>query len=555
METFSTDTLPSLDKLSGLRGSNSVDSFFASQLHLALAPHNHSWVDIDESPLIALCSDVDCHHNDLTCNHPADSGACRLLLTGPTAVYRSPSSSSKHPFPSSEEFVSAHFTRLSGFLDSPVVMVREEPACQRLLTPPTWPYSTLGLPDLDRDDGSENGDDEHLTSPSELSSQSADTDLSLSPISPTWDTQSPPDHVSSLALISDSPPHIHSSWLPFSDQKYFPTDTAFDSVDANSRFVSHHERSSLLGIDHPQTWFPQLGSLWSPRPCDIEHIQDQHTNPFILSSLIDYDEAPAPCSPLLSQLSLPEIDESPCIIPSSPFPRSSLLPLEDEDFQMGDWPRDSSSPSPSQPLLALPGAVTDDDLLPTAFAAAPPLPSIAPSLIGEPLLLIDDPQDVPPVRSPSPNDLKLLSELPPEGSQLFDMRKRYMAAEKSLQDMADPVMRTEVKKKRKRDLERSKEIIALLCLKFPGKVVKCRKEKNVESGVILTDSERVRCDSIDDQQQQQQGRSDHTGSIAQLVAQMVFRRSETSRPLGKRKVTTRDYIRSPLSVVAGNTEV
>ena len=80
----------------------------------------------------------------------------------------------------------------------------------------------------------------------------------------------------------------------------------------------------------------------------------------------------------------------------------------------------------------------------------------------ESLLLTGDLQDVPCVRSLSSGDLKLLFDLPTEGSQLFDMRKRHMTAEKALPNATDPSVRGEVKRRRNRHLERSTDLVATL---------------------------------------------------------------------------------------------
>ena len=578
MDTSPTDTLLSLDKLPGLHRSCSISPSPFLQPPLVLAPRCWS-----KSNHIELYSDPDCHHSNLARNHTVRSGAPKFFFSAPARVYPSPPSASKTSISLPEE-IGLYSAQLPGVLDSPAVMRREDLASHRLPTPPpTLPLLPLDLPDPDADgefgvddvEGSEiDFDDEHFGSPSELSSQSADTDLPLSPISPTWDPQGSSTYAQLFPL--DSPPesrHVHWVWSPFTDDDFSTSDAACataigaGAITTNdSLFTTHGEPTSLLSI-HEQTTHNR------PRTYDVHHwssydYDDAMSPPFTPFSLLgDHDrDLEAPCSPRLPRLSLPEVDED-----------------VDMSVSSGD---SSSSHSPSQPLLGLPGADTDGDLLPTVYAASssPPLiskPDHLPlELPSEPLLLIGDPQDVPCIRSPSPDDLRLLSDLPEEGSQLFDMRKRYMAAEKAFPDATGPSMRGEAKRRRKRHLERSKEIGALLCLKFPDKVIKCRKEKNadnVSEGASIDSGTGVVCETIIgtgtdtsvDQQQlpfqqhlqsqspsphQQQHQSLPIANMAQLVARMVLRRNETSRPLPWRK-DLRSHGKSPLSraVAASDT--
>ena len=125
-----------------------------------------------------------------------------------------------------------------------------------------------------------------------------------------------------------------------------------------------------------------------PHTHDMDHWllydDDSMSAPFSLLGNHDRDIR-APSSPQLPHLSLPEVNKE-----------------IDMSFSSED---SSSSQSPSQPLLGLPGADTDDDLLPVEYAVAsssPPLVSKADNLPlelpSESLLLISDLQDVPCVR-------------------------------------------------------------------------------------------------------------------------------------------------------------
>lgn len=567
MATSPSDSLIYLDELPGLRESAS----FASLPALVLAPHcSHPWGDgdIDKSPFIALYSDSDCSRSSLSRNHAVQGGTASFLLSDPTKVYPSPPSSKATASLPEDigECLPFYSSQIPCILDSPVVMRREDLACHRPLTPPpTLPHSTLDLPDSDgeadvrlteeeaQDSDRDFDGDELLDSPSGSSQSTADTDVPLSPISPTWDSQGPSGQHTQLGFISDSLPdsgHIRSFWLPFREKVFSSSNTAFGSADADPAFIPDAS-SSLLGIENPGSVniasdspfmsddepsslleideLRPVGLHWSSY--DIHHMPVQSPPPYISSPLLYADDLEAPSSPLPRHTSLPEDDDI-------------------KDIQMSDSSGDSSF-SPSHPLLGLPGANTDDSLLPIVFD-----PSYVPN-DSEPLLLIDDPQDIPAVRSPSPDDLKLLSDLPPEGSQLFDMRRRYMAGERTLPDAIRLSTRAEAKRGRKRDAERSKEIGALLCLKFPDKVVKCRKEKGSGGGRSVDcismsgdgSSSKGDCQPNGDQQEQSSClcRPQPIASMAQLVAQMVFRRNETSRPLPWKKAVTRDYVKSPLS--------
>jgi len=187
--------------------------------------------------------------------------------------------------------------------------------------------------------------------------------------------------------------------------------------------------------------------------------------------------------------------------------------------------------SPGQSLLSLPGADTDEDLLPPSPAnfitPSPQAPPSSPSL-----LFIDDPRDVPLPRSPSPEayDLNIVldedSDL--ELTKLYNLHKKAVSAaraarqsEAQLIDAGSISLRAEANKEKKKNKERSKELGALLRIKM-GDQVEPTEDKRPKGEI---------------------------NSISQLVARMVFRRHETSRPLAQRKPAAagRDYVRSLLS--------
>ena len=184
-------------------------------------------------------------------------------------------------------------------------------------------------------------------------------------------------------------------------------------------------------------------------------------------------------------------------------------------------------------LLAHPSSRSDDDLLPDASVSAPPMSSLSmPFVSSQPLLFINDPRNVPLPPSPSPEDFNLCLSVhemdnDPELAQLFDLRKRSLAAVQGPPDSPECAEPCSRRSKKKRERERSKEVGALLRLKLGDKLSADASEgkspERRKKGVI--------------------------GSISQLVAQMVFRRHETSRSLTKRKsvLSAQEYVQSPLS--------
>jgi len=258
-----------------------------------------------------------------------------------------------------------------------------------------------------------------------------------------------------------------------------------------------------------------------------------------------YPFFPYPRSPLMSGTKiLPELDDTP-LSPSSPSLRSfsSLPELEmDEDDPADPYPPPDSSSSPGQSLISLPGADTDDDLL-EADLASRGLPDINfPSISSHSkrsLLLLDDPNDVPPPRSPSPENFHLDPAFlenctDPEMQRLCDLRKRSQTAERNARqlenlmlDEGSSQMRWEARKTRKREKERSREISAILRLKL------------TESGALDEQAlEKVRS-----------SKRDVINSMEQLVAKMLLRRNDTSRSLAHRKVplSPKDHPHSPLA--------
>ncbi|KAF8126613.1 hypothetical protein EV363DRAFT_363226 [Boletus edulis] len=565
MESFSSDTL-----FSSSHSARRSDRVWSPVLRpvLSRAPPPRSWHMASDSldPLfIAPCPESECLHINFARNHAPQGHPDSFK------VYPSPPSSSSIPKPTvplpeeTGEFAAMYSTHLAGVLDSPPVMRRADLASQKPLTPPpTIPQTTLNLPDADLEiplydqeveeveEGEGEGEEEeeeeeeeewdfdefYPCSPSSPS-HPVQPGHPLSPLSPTWDSPctralsiaSPdfaePEHLHTLFARCDaSPPpaldYCHSSRLsppqPFSLLEV--------DIDAQCPF--------LTPISIP--WDSSHSSDSDPEPPS----SSTSTSSSSLTSLTDYDELSPPSSPLISRLDLPDLEDDglPKIVPFSPS-RRSCSSLPDSDIEMGDSTSDPVLALPGQQLLSLPGADTDDDLIPR-IPVSPSRP--IPFTPSQPLLFIDDPRDVPLPRSPSPEDFDLCLSpediTDPELARLFDLRKRSIAAERAarrveaLTDDVDLFTRAEARKIRKRERERSKEVGALLRLKLGDGVATCPQERSPESDP-----------------QNHARRRGVIGDMSQLVAQMVFRRSETARPLAKRKManTAREYASSPLS--------
>ncbi|KAH0830222.1 hypothetical protein J3R83DRAFT_1581 [Lanmaoa asiatica] len=556
MEPSSADTL-----LSSSHPSRNGAWLLVWRPALSRAPPSPSWrtaSDEFDPPVIAPCTGPDYPHIKFARNHALQSAPTQLLYADAVKVYPSPpsgSSTSKSTIPLPEEageFAPLYSTHVAGVLDSPPVMRREDLASQKPLTPPpTMPHPTLNLPDADVDIPFYDQDveeieeecetDESYPCPSlgSLSPHSVQSVLPLSPLSPSWDP--PCAQALSIASSQDFLESEHLNALFCSCDASAPP--ALDYCHPSP--LSPHKPSSLLevDVDAPRPMLAPISIPWAssqPSEADPEP-PSSSTSSSSLESLTDHDELPPPSSPLISRLDLPDLEDDGLqkILPSSPSRRScSCLP--DSDVEMGDSTNEPVLALPGQQLLSLPGADADDDLIPRIAAPACSVP-FTPS---QPLLLIDDPRDVPLPRSPSPEDFDLCLSpediTDPELAKLFDLRKRSIAAERAarrleaLTEDVDLFTRAEARKIRKRERERSKEVGALLRLKLDG-VPMCPQEQSPE------------CDS-----QNYARRRGVIGNMSQLVAQMVFRRSETSRPLAKRKTanTTRDYVRSALSDAA-----
>lgn len=285
------------------------------------------------------------------------------------------------------------------------------------------------------------------------------------------------------------------------------------------------------------------------------------------NSLENYDSA--------ETFALPDLYDDPT---NSPSLRSfSSLP----ELEMDEDPFFSPPSSPGRTLLSLPGADTDDSLLPSSSFSDASYPAIIDPTSSFPhnnsnhsLLLIDDElTDDPIPRSPSPESgfdhdvCAILEEYPDQDLQkLYDLRKRSQQAERLARQEEAILMeegplhrRIEARMKRKREKERSKEIGALLRLKL--KLGVAGEAEKTE--VPLSHAKRGEGVGMDNPTR---SRKKIITSMAHLVARMIFRRHEMFPPLPNRKSTaapsfqlasprasSRKHTASPLSRSEFNT--
>jgi len=240
----------------------------------------------------------------------------------------------------------------------------------------------------------------------------------------------------------------------------------------------------------------------------------------------------------------------------------------------------SLPPSPGQSLLALPGSDVEDELY---FAdpetEVPPYEPLYPNASTRSLLLLDDPNDVPPPRSPSPENFQLdLSQLALEGCtdpeirRLWDLRKKSQTAERAARIQEAQALelggagvgaRWEARQTKKQEKDRGREIAAMLRLKLAEKGVKVDDRGSVldtdvgpagagYSASIDGDHYGMQVD------REERGRSTKLkrkiGSMEQLVARMLLRRNDTSRSIVNRKSPVQYHSKSPLSRRAVSAE-
>ncbi|KAI0761497.1 hypothetical protein BD413DRAFT_607124 [Trametes elegans] len=230
--------------------------------------------------------------------------------------------------------------------------------------------------------------------------------------------------------------------------------------------------------------------------------------------------------------------------------------------------------SPHSPHRALPSLEDEDMLLPLAEPQAAPVDTISPSLLGgappparEGLGLFLQPVSIDPplARSPSPDedDLQFLDvQLDPESTNLevdeflqlralrkhalqqeraarlaeAELNERVIAAASALlpPTQSDPdAMQTEVDASEKR--ARKRELHAAMDMRAEARRVrKLQKQRSKEIGALLDLKMQTPISPIDGFPPILSGSKAWTRSMAHLVAHMVLRRHDRSRPLENR---------------------
>jgi hypothetical protein len=244
------------------------------------------------------------------------------------------------------------------------------------------------------------------------------------------------------------------------------------------------------------------------------------------SDLDDEQELMAsPTSPCLRGLvELPDLGECPPdLCPESPTLRMTTdLP----GTSMEECP---SSHSPGSAILSLPGADTDDDLIPLDLSPPKTFDKYSGSIFSDPgwnapsSLLLEDLDLVPTPESPPVDnldiDVALLSQ-DPDLYRLSVIRKKSQSKERNLRHIEVQALergavhaRAHIRQERKRQKEKFREITALIKLKMGDAAFR----------------EPLQSDDLD-----QDAKARKLATMEQLVARMFFKRHENLRPLSIR---------------------
>jgi hypothetical protein len=286
-----------------------------------------------------------------------------------------------------------------------------------------------------------------------------------------------------------------------------------------------------------------------------------------------------PESPLLKTL---DLDTDDAQLPSSPFVRPFSLPEDDDNiedqhthhfFDTQDSFTDDSIPPPPSPGQS-PSPLPSTDLEDVFHFTQPPetdlfpYSPLHPPLITQSLLLLNDPNDVPPPRSPSPEPFYLdLSQFSFDGctdpsiQRLCDIRKKSQAAERTARDLEAQALelggpgvgaRWEARQKKKQEKERGREIAAMLRLKLAEKGVRVDDAGSILGADVGYTGGGYNAGIDGVQFDRSEGRmvkmkKNVIGSMEQLVARMLLRRNDASRSLVTRKTLEPFHSKSPLS--------
>ncbi|KAG7086355.1 hypothetical protein E1B28_002315 [Marasmius oreades] len=395
-----------------------------------------------------------------------------------------------------------------GILDSPLVENHISTNNLALISPPASVRTpTLPLPSNDDDFAS----DETLKD---------DQQALLSPLSPEWTSSAIEDlhHTSGpdgIVLLSSSHDASHDFYSqthedPLEDL-WTPQSSEVELTDTSENIRPRFSEPPTYDAEEPISFLPRF-----PHP----------SSPSIYSSSMDISEPPD--SPSWSPSSLPELemddgdsDSDTLLTPPSPSSKSLSLPGAECEYDLFDSHMAWSGSEP--------------DLLQTAEETSLSSLSISPRR-NQGLLLIDDANDFPTPRSPSPDNFDLHPSVyancsDPDVAKLVALRRKSQLAERFAKEVEERSLsqgsmfvRADARKKRKKEKERVKEITAMLRLKLETNL-----PSNEEAGDVGNEGHRCHCPSPEVKRARAKKA---ISSIPQLVARMTFRRRDGSdRPI------------------------
>uniref|UniRef100_A0A0W0EYQ7 Major facilitator superfamily (MFS) profile domain-containing protein n=2 Tax=Moniliophthora roreri TaxID=221103 RepID=A0A0W0EYQ7_MONRR len=355
-----------------------------------------------------------------------------------------------------------------------------------------------------------------LTDETDMESCHSDEDRHalLSPLSPEWDS----------APIEDLPTAVDSDGILLSGHRSIDH-VGICTVDEPAP-LRHDGYYIPMEKGAELTWTPQ--SPESDEDYDMDYLHSPYSPPSSPESDTTSPEEPISFLPPFPYPSSPSIHPENIVdTPDSPSWRSltSLPEVAVDDFDMEAEDTDAAAsltpPSPSSRPLSLPGAELDEGIIDVPAGL-----SISPGK-RQSLLLLDEPDDVPTPRSPSPDNFDLdpsayASCSDPDVAKLIRLRRKAQSLERLAKEREEKMLnsgwmaaRAEARKERKKEKERVKEISAMLRLRLE------------EKGVALVGEEMTTSPS------QKKGKTKRViSSMAHLVARMMFRRREVlDRPM------------------------
>lgn len=333
-----------------------------------------------------------------------------------------------------------------------------------------------------------------------------------------WPIHSPPFPSAPSLVFGIEDAHHHPSLLNINPEFYRSHEHLTDA-----QCIHDDERMDV--DDQPDH---TRAPLWHPPFSPLSDIGDER------------DYLPSPDSPYLRDLTdLPELDDS------EEYPESpSLRTFTDlPDAQVDEEINHAQAPSPTPTLISLPGADTDDDLLPAEHGTPKIYDKYSGSIFADigsnasASLLLADPDlvlvpDSPPVENLD-IDVTLLSQ-DPLLRRLSVIRKKSQAVERQLRQLEAQMLeqgavhaRAHVRQERRKHKEKFRETTALIRLNLGDEVFSSPFSEEHNGAPKVK----------------------NVTSKDQLVARMILKRHENFRPLSVRKCISLDPLtwKSPLS--------